>query len=236
MRYFFAPNCSRKTLGCCSISIFFVDISFLGSSSPPGTTVLSPENNLPMMSLEELENTLEGCKNNSRLSQKRLYDEFYGFGMSVCERYSQSREEAEEIFHDSFVKAFSKMGSFVGVGGFPSWLKRIFINTAIDYFRKYHKSQPRMEDIDAPAARSLAASDPSVLEKFSIDEKLRMVAELPPSCRMAFNLYAVEGFETAEIAKMLIITEGTVRANLAKARFKLQKMIESTDKIKITAK
>jgi RNA polymerase sigma factor (sigma-70 family) len=181
------------------------------------------------MSIEDLENTLEGCKNGSRLSQKRLYQQFFGYAMSVSMRYANNREEAQEVCQDSFMKAFSKMGDCASVGAFKGWFRRILINTAIDSFRKHRQSQPFMDEIGE--ANALVSSANSGLDNISIEEKLAMVSQLPPACKVAFNLYAVEGFTTAEIAETLQISEGTVRANLAKARFRLQKMIEESDKI-----
>jgi RNA polymerase sigma factor (sigma-70 family) len=194
---------------------------------PPNARLDTNENN-PRMTLEELEQLLDGCKNGNRLSQKRLYQQFYGYGMSVSMRFGQNREEAQEICNDSFVKAFSKMGDCASVGAFKSWFRRILVNTGIDCYRK-NKSQPFLDDLDA--AVGLSAAQTSGLDNISIDEKLKMVAQLPPAYRMAFNLYAVEGFSTTEIADSLQIAEGTVRGNLAKARFRLQKMIQESEKI-----
>ena len=185
------------------------------------------------MSIEELENTIEGCKNGSRLSQKRLYHNFYGYAMSISMRYAGSREEAQEVCQDGFVKAFSKIDDCAGVGSFKGWLRRIFVNTAIDYYRK-QRGRPFFDDIDTAIAVP-AQTEPTGFDKISIDEKLAMVAHLPTAYRLAFNLYAVEGFSTAEIAATLQIAEGTVRSNLAKARFKLQKMIEASEQFKHTA-
>jgi RNA polymerase sigma factor (sigma-70 family) len=181
------------------------------------------------MNLEELEQLLDGCKNANRLSQKRLYQQFYGYGMSISMRYGQTREEAQEICQDSFVKIFSKIGDCASLGAFKGWMRRIFVNTGIDYYRKFQKSQPFLDDLD----KAIGISDMpfSGLDAISIDEKLKMVSELPPAYRMAFNLYAIEGFTTTEIAESLQIAEGTVRGNLAKARFRLQKMILESEKI-----
>lgn len=204
-------------------------IFFRGSKLPfPSPTRLVCRKTI-LMSLEDLENILEGCKNNSRLSQKRLYKQFFGYAMSVSLRYAPNREEAQEICQDSFVKAFSKIGDCASVGAFKGWLRRIIVNTAIDYFRK-SRAQPFMDELGA--AFDLAApADPSGLDNISMEEKLGMVARLPTAYRVAFNLYAVEGFSTTEIAQKLQIAEGTVRANLAKARFQLQKMVLESDKI-----
>ncbi len=184
------------------------------------------------MTLEELELHLDGCKNGNRLSQKRLYQQFYGFGMSICNRYAHNREEAEEMCHDGFVKVFSKISDCAGVGSFKGWVRQIFVRSAIDHFRKYRHSQPVLDDIEL--ALGISTADNTALGNISTDEKLRLVQQLPPACRLAFNLYAVEGFSTAEIAASLHVAEGTVRANLAKARIRLQNMILESDKILAT--
>jgi RNA polymerase sigma factor (sigma-70 family) len=182
------------------------------------------------MTIDDLETILEGCKNGSRLSQKRLYQQFFSYGMSVSVRYSSTREEAQEICQDGFVKVFAKIKDCTNIGSFKGWFRRIMVNTAIDHYRKKRSSQPFSNDMDAIV--NLVSTDISGLDNISLEEKLSMVSLLPPACKVTFNLYAVEGFSTAEIAESLQIAEGTVRANLARARFRLQKMIEESDKIK----
>lgn len=181
------------------------------------------------MTLEELEILLDSCKGGNRLSQKRLYQQFYGFGMSVCNRYAHSREEAEEMCQDGFIKVLTKIGDCAGVGSFKGWMRQIFVRSAIDYFRKYRQSQPILDDIELAGGVSIA--DSTALDKISTDEKLYLVQQLPPAYRLAFNLYAVEGFSTTEIAESLHVAEGTVRSNLAKARIRLQILIHASDKI-----
>lgn len=184
------------------------------------------------MTLEELEVLLDSCKTGNRLSQKRLYQQFYGFGLSICNRYAHNREEAEEMCHDGFVKIFSKIDDCAGVGSFKGWIRQIFIRSAIDHFRKYRQSQPVLDDINV--AVEISSVGNSALDKLSIEEKLCLVQQLPAAYRLAFNLYAVEGFTTAEIAESLQIAEGTVRANLSKARLRLQDMIIKSDKLSTT--
>ncbi len=181
-----------------------------------------------MLTLVELEILLEDCKNGNRLSQKRIYHHFYSLGMSVSMRYAQSQEEAQEICHDGFIKAFAKINDCAGVGSFKAWLRQIFVRSAIDYFRKYRQNKPKMDDL--AVAQHLATPCVAV-EYLSIEEKMALVQQLPPSYRMAFNLYAIEGYSTVEIAKLLEIAEGTVRANLVKARLRLKTLIEESNKI-----
>ena len=58
------------------------------------------------------------------------------------------------------------------------------------------------------------------------EELMALVQQLPDGYRMVFNLFAIEGYEHAEIAEMLGCNEGTSRSQLSKARRMLQQKIE----------
>lgn len=177
---------------------------------------------------DELERLIEGCRLGDRRSQQALYRKWHGLAMSVCIRYAHSREEAVEMCNDGFMKVFIKIGECAGATTFKGWLWKIMERAAIDYFRKYRLHQLPTDDINGVAPISI---EPTAVDALSADEKLRLVQALPPACRLAFNLYAVEGYSTSEIAEMTRTAEGTVRANLAKARLRLQEMILESEKI-----
>ncbi len=170
-----------------------------------------------------IEAYLAGCRNFERDSQNGLYRAMYGFGMSVCLRYAPDKEEAQEILNDGFLKIFSKLDSYRANTSFKSWARRIWINTAIDYYRR---SKVRYDMLDLSYARDVHVSD-DVLARLSAEEILRQVRQLPPAYRMIFNLYAIEGYTHPEIAAKLSISVGTSKSNLAKARMKLKQALAS---------
>ena len=63
------------------------------------------------------------------------------------------------------------------------------------------------------------------IRELSAEEIILLIQRLPPSYRMVFNLYAIEGYHHEEIANQLNITVGTSKSNLAIARNKLKKML-----------
>lgn len=182
------------------------------------------------MSPEQLSALLPALRNGQRDSQKLLYEQFYSVAMSVCIRYARHRQEAEEICNDGFVRIFLKIGDLQHPRAFVSWLRQTMVRAAIDYHRKFHKSEFQAADWEEAVMQ--ASVEAPGLNDISYEEKLKMVQTLPAACRIAFNLYAVEGYSTAEIAHMLQIAEGTVRANVAKARTRLQEMISTAEQIK----
>ncbi len=164
---------------------------------------------------------IEGCKSNDRSAQEALYREYYGYAMSVCLPYSNDRTEAEEIAQDGFMKIFKKIDQYNDEYGFKSWMRRIFINTAIDYFRS-NKKHSNMTDIEEVQIEDF---DNSIIDKLSGEEITEAVQKLTPVYRMVFHMNVIEGYNHKEIGEKLGITEATSRSNLAKARNKLKEVL-----------
>ena len=133
---------------------------------------------------------------------------FYNYGMSICLRYSRDREEAVEIVNDGFVKMFSKLHQFKDNTSFKAWLRRILINAAIDYYRKNEK---HYHNVDISYAKHEFITDDAV-SKISEKEIIEIIQELPPSYRLVFNLFVIEGFNHREIAHKLGISIGTSKS------------------------
>src|SRR5215210_9476012 len=79
---------------------------------------------------------IEGCINGSRKSQKQLYDLFSAKMYAICLRYAKNQMDAEDILQDAFVKLFNNLYKFRGEGSFEGWVRRIFVNTAIEHLRR----------------------------------------------------------------------------------------------------
>src|SRR5687768_14171279 len=93
------------------------------------------------------EQLIDGCKARNPLAQRTLYDKYSRKMMAVCMRYAGDREEAQDILQDGFVKVFEKIGTFQGQGSFDGWVRRIFVNTALDNIRKNRENR-LLADID----------------------------------------------------------------------------------------
>ena len=79
---------------------------------------------------------IKGCLKNNRESQKALYDYYYNKMMGVCLRYSKDSDEAKEILHEGFFKVFADLKNFKASESFEGWIKKIMVNSAIDYLHK----------------------------------------------------------------------------------------------------
>ena|ERR1035437_8835105 len=77
---------------------------------------------------------INGCIKNDRKMQKELYQKFAPRMFSICLRYAKSREEAQDILQEGFMKVYTKIDQFSGEHSFEGWMKRVFANTSITHY------------------------------------------------------------------------------------------------------
>ncbi|MEL6637301.1 MAG: RNA polymerase sigma factor [Bacteroidota bacterium] len=166
---------------------------------------------------------IEACVKKERWAQKQLYEEYYSKMMGVCLRYSNNKEDALDILHEGFIKVFRNVAKYQPGTSLNAWIRRIMVNTAIDYYRKAIRR--RTEDLDQ--AYQVSTDQPDAISNCTEKDILAAIQTLSPAYRAVFNLYVIEGFSHREIADQLGITESTSRSNLVKARIKLKALLEA---------
>ena len=164
---------------------------------------------------------INGCRKGDRLAQKELYERYSRKMMGVCLRYVNDRETARDLLQDGFVKVFTSMDSYSGIGSFEGWMRKIFVNCALEYLRK---SDVLRESTDLDNTAELIQPDASAISNMSAAELMQLVQELPAGL---FNLFAIEGYSHKEISDMLNITESTSRSQFTRAKQMLQKRINA---------
>jgi len=172
---------------------------------------------------QDIQELIEGCISGDPLAQKQLYDRFSPKMYGVCLQYSNDSEEAKDILQEGFIKVFRKLKQFKGKGSFEGWVRKIFINTALERFRGKVNLVPVEDPIELP---TINLSE-KIISELSAQELLQMIQELSPQYRMVFNLYAIEGYSHVEISKKLKISVGTSKSNLSRARVILQEKIKT---------
>jgi len=172
---------------------------------------------------------VEGCKNGSQIAQKQVFDGMRRILFSICLRYADNQDEAQDILQNGFIKVFKNINNFNGEGSFEGWIKRIVVNTAIDNYRR-KKVKPVTVDSELTDRIGAGLEDEdeelSIYERVPIQRVLDAVQELSPVYKMVFNLYVMEGYNHNEIAEMLEISVGTSKSNLSKARLNLRKKLK----------
>ena len=137
-----------------------------------------------------------------------------------------------EIVNDGFMKIFKKLDKYSPGLSFKGWLRKVMINSAIDYYRRNEK---HYHSLDISHGK-YETSGETILDKLSEQDIIEAIQRLPPSYRMVFNLYVIEGYKHEEIANQLNISVGTSKSNLAIARNKLQKIVIAEQGERLTRK
>lgn len=166
---------------------------------------------------------IEGCIRGDRKMQYELYQRFAPIMYGVCLRYAGNNEEAEDILQEGFIKVYSKLSSYRGEGSFEGWVRRIFVNTAIEHYRKKIQLQPITEYEE----NTLEGKYLSVLDDMAERDIIQLVQQLSPGYRTVFNMYVIEGYTHKQIADALGISEGTSKSQLSRAKLILQDLVKN---------
>jgi RNA polymerase sigma-70 factor (ECF subfamily) len=165
---------------------------------------------------------INGCIEGNRQMQELLYKIFSPKMYGVCLRYSGNESDANDLLQEGFIKLFKNLHKFRGEGSFEGWIRRIFINTSIEHFRKKSK----MFNVTDIRDNIIEDTDLGALDLLAEKDILHLVNELSPGYKAVFNLHVIEGYSHKEIAEMLNITEGTSKSQLSRAKAALKKNLE----------
>ncbi len=168
------------------------------------------------------EDLVEGCKQRKADAQEAVYRKAYAPFMQICLRYTGNYEDAVNVLQDSFLKIFTRVDAYTGKGAFVGWMKRIVVNSAIDFVRK----QKQESIVSLEKAGELAEEVDSEKE-WLVDEKqlIQTISELPAMHKLVFNLFVMDDCSHKEIAERLSISVSTSKWYLFDARKILQKKL-----------
>ncbi len=140
----------------------------------------------------------------------------------VCLRYTKSKDEAEDVLQEAFIKIFNNLHTFKSEGSLEGWIRRICVNCSLEFLRN-KKRMLAFEDIED--SQDYINESNSILGNINTKDLHNLIMKLPDGYRLVFNLFVIEGYGHKEIAGMLGITEGTSKSQLSKARMHLQKAV-----------
>jgi RNA polymerase sigma-70 factor (ECF subfamily) len=174
-----------------------------------------------------LNELLSGCIQGERRSQQLVYTMFSGKMKAVCLRYLKSREDAEDLLQEGFIKAFQNIHQFKFEGSFEGWLRRMFVHLCIDWIRKQKNKGWNTEFTDEKHDRIDDGEEPEdvTLPEITPQQILASMDQLTPVYRAVFNLIAFEQFTHQEVADQLGISVGTSKSNYSKAKRNIQRIL-----------
>lgn len=158
---------------------------------------------------------VKDCLKADPAAQRLLYHHFAESMLGVCYRYTKSIHDAEDVLQEGFIKVFRHLGQYKFEGELGGWIRKIMVNTAINYLKKNSAYKNELSFNDSPL-HPVSDEDPQT--NLFAKELADLIRQLPPGYQIIFNLHAVEGYTHIEIGKMLGINDGTSRSQYARAR------------------
>jgi RNA polymerase sigma-70 factor (ECF subfamily) len=165
---------------------------------------------------------IKGCIAGDRRMQEELYRRFSPKMYAVCLRYANNADDAQDLLQEGFIKVYRNLHRFRAEGSFEGWIRRVFVNTSIEHFRK---KSTKLSMVTDKEENTIEDADITALHKLAEKDIINIIQELSPGYRTVFNLYVVEGYSHKEIGELLGISEGTSKSQLARAKGVLQKRI-----------
>ena len=166
---------------------------------------------------------VKDCLKQKPQAQRQLYEQFARTMLGVCYRYTKSLKDAEDVLQDGFVKVFVHLEQYQQKGELGAWIRRIMVNTAINFLKRNRKYRDEMYFMEQPL-HPVTEDNPDIV--LQAKELADLIRQLPPGYQAIFNLYAVEGYSHVEIGEMLGISDGTSRSQYARARALLISWLE----------
>ena len=153
-----------------------------------------------------------------------LYHASSGRVFALCLRMCGDRASATEALQDVFVRVWERLGQFKGESTFATWVHRVGVNQLLEQRRSDVRREARvvsMDPTDLPHAGHDAAGDVDI--RFDLDHAL---PQLSVGARRVFVLHEMQGYASDEIARLLGLSESTVRVQLHRARKQLMELLQ----------
>jgi RNA polymerase sigma factor (sigma-70 family) len=167
----------------------------------------------------------ESIKGN-RLYQKKLYESFAPSMFHLCLRFCRNQEDAEDVMQEAFLLIFNKLDSFDNKGSFEGWIRRIMMNTCINFYRR---NKNKGKTTDYKEVEDFEMDESNAIDRMNASDILHIIQKLPDDYRMVFNMYAIEGYSHKDITQILKINENTCRSRLHRARKLLMHAIHNNE-------
>ncbi|RMG40038.1 MAG: sigma-70 family RNA polymerase sigma factor [Candidatus Dadabacteria bacterium] len=187
---------------------------------------------MQMNSNEQDRLLVEKARSGDSEAYRKLVEKYQNRAYAIAFEVLRSREDAEDVVQESFVKAYLSLESFRGDSSFYTWFYRIVYNMAIDVKRRIkrrggnkleYQDEIQGEHDPAAAERHVETPDQTLTRKYQSARIARAMQGLSEEHRTVIMLREIDGLSYEEIAKVVGISRGTVMSRLHYARKRMQK-------------
>ncbi len=174
------------------------------------------------------EQLVAGCKRKDPKAQRQLYDEYAPKLLGLCMRYTHSRDEAQDLLHDGFIKIFENISTLSNAMALEAWMYQIVSRLCINYLA--HDRQLRYSDLNTMEEYLTSEETGEEEEDYkglSMEQIVNAIQSLPSHYQLIFNLCGVEERSAKEVGEMLHLSESNIRQTLLRARKILRKKLRN---------
>jgi len=183
---------------------------------------LKPEDDIALLSDKELIKRI--VESNDTHFFAVLYDRYAFKIYNKCYGFVKSKEEAQDLTHDIFIKLFLKLRTFKGNSKFSTWLYSFTYNFCVNYVtRNTHKKNLKDEELELSTANEEDSSE-EVLFEMKADKLVKALDLIEPNDKMILLMKYQDDFSIKEIEQALEIGKSAVKMRLKRAREKVIKV------------
>ena len=170
---------------------------------------------------------------NDKSAKRQVFEAFYSKMAAIALRYAKNQSQAEEMTNFSFNSCFEKLSKNQPFTDLDIFIHREFIAACIAFVKGIRSEYYVASTVYASETASKnydLFTQSEILDINDIDREILLgaIQQLVPAQRLIFNLHVIDGYSLDEAATLLESSEPTVKSNLEKARFNLQKNIKNS--------
>lgn len=173
------------------------------------------------------------CKQNNREGYNALFQKYEGYIYTICYHYTHSQEDALDLVQEVFIGIYKGMAKFEEGKPLIPWIKRITVNTCLNYLRGKKFTTVSLEQSVnyENTMRETAVADSVNIENTVMLAQTREVLEeaiavLPPNMKMAVILRHINGMSYEEISNAMSVPIGTIKTYLYRGRSILREKLQ----------
>lgn len=181
---------------------------------------------------------ISACLKNDKTAKKQFFETYYGQLSYISLRYSKNAIQAEQVLLNGFSYVFSKLSNFKSQNTITldEFLKKEFICFTVNYLKNIRNEYYVASTVKAVEYKETSYDlflDSKFIDLKNVKQEvlLQSIQALVPSQRLIFNLHVIDNFTLAQASELLDTSEQSIKSNLEKARFNLQKTIERNLKL-----
>lgn len=164
---------------------------------------------------------LKQLKKGNELAAFNIYKAYSQSMFNTLLRLTGQHETAQDLLQEAFVKAFNSIHTLEELSAFPGWLKRVVLNTGLEFLRKKSLQFESISD-------KVDLSEELPEDYFVSDEELhKEINQLPDGCRTVLVLHLFEGLKHQDIASRIGIAESTSKTQYRHAKMLLKEKLIS---------